>query len=246
MKPRSKAVALRVAAGGLEQGGDAGLHLAGAHALQALADEDAVVAVELDHVGDGAQRDEVEQAGEVGFRALGKPAALAQFGAQGEHDVEHHADAGDALGREIAAGLVGIDDALGVGQGVARQVVVGDQRGDAVLLGAGDAFQAGDAVVDGDDQVGRLLGGDIDDFRRQAVAELEAVGEQEIDIGAERFQGAHADGGGGGAVAVVVADDQQLRFGLDGIGQQLGGVGGVGQGGGGAATSVRSRVRPCR
>jgi hypothetical protein len=110
-------------------------------------------------------------------------------------------------------------------------VVVGDQRGDAVLLGAGDAFQAGDAVVDGDDQVGRLLGGDIDDFRRQAVAELEAVGEQEIDIGAERFQGAHADGGGGGAVAVVVADDQQLRFGLDGIGQQLGGVGGVGQGG---------------
>jgi hypothetical protein len=55
-------------------------------------------------------------------------------------------------------------------------VVVGDQRGDAVLLGAGDAFKAGDAVVDGDDQVGRLLRGDIDDFRRQAVAELEAVG----------------------------------------------------------------------
>ena len=37
----------RIAAGGLEQGGEAGLQLAGAHALQALADEDAVVAVEL-------------------------------------------------------------------------------------------------------------------------------------------------------------------------------------------------------
>jgi hypothetical protein len=45
--------------------------------------------------------------------------ALAQFGAQGEHDVEHDADAGDALGRKVAAGLVGIDDAVGVGQRVA-------------------------------------------------------------------------------------------------------------------------------
>ncbi len=88
--------ALRVAAGGLEQGGDAGLHLAGTHALQALTDQDAVVAVELDHVGDGAQRDEVEQIGEVGFGAVGKITALAQFGAQGKHDVEHHANPGDA------------------------------------------------------------------------------------------------------------------------------------------------------
>ena len=110
----------------------------------------------------------------------------------------------------------------------------------------GDAFQAGDAVIDGDDQVGRLLGGDIDDFRRQAVAELEAVREQEIDIGTERFQGAHADGRGGGAIAVVVADDQHFRFGLDGVGQQLGRIRGVGQGGwAGSAISVRSRVRPC-
>jgi len=108
-------------------------------------------------------------------------------------------------------------------------VVVGDQRGDAVLLGAGDTFQAGDTVVDGDDQVGRLLGGDIDDFRRQAVAELEAVGDEEMDVGPQRLEGAHADGGGGGAVAVVVADDQQAGFRFDGVGEDLRGVGGVGQ-----------------
>ena len=46
--------------------GQAGLQAAFAHALQALADQDAVVAVELDHVGDGAQRDEVEQRAQVG------------------------------------------------------------------------------------------------------------------------------------------------------------------------------------
>jgi hypothetical protein len=66
-------------------------------------------------------------------------------------------------------------------------MVVGDQRRDAVLLCAGDAFEAGDAVVDSDDQVVRLLRGDIDDFRRSAVPELEAVGEQEVYVGAERL-----------------------------------------------------------
>ena len=129
-------------------------------------------------------------------------------------------------------GWFGIDDAVGFGQGFGRQVVVGDQRRDAVFAGAVDALDAGDAVVDGDDQVGRLLRGDVDDFRRQPVAELEAVGQQEIDVGAEHLQGAHADGGGGGAVAVVVADDQQFGFGLDGVGQHVRGIAGVGQAGG--------------
>ncbi len=168
----------------------------------------------------------------MGSGALGEEAALAQFGAQREQHVEHDADAGDAFRREGAAGLVGIDDAVGVGQRRAGQVVVGDQRGDAEFAGAGDAFEAGDAVVDGDDEVGRLPRGDIDDFRRQAVAELEAVRDEEIDVGAERLERAHAERGGGGAVAVVVADDQQAGVGLDGVGQHVRGVAGMGEGGG--------------
>ncbi len=162
---------------------------------------------------------------------VGEVAAFPQFGAQGEHHVEHDADAGDALRGKVAARLVGVHDAVGVGQRFRRQVVVGDQRRDAVFAGAIDPFDTGDAVVDGDDEVGRLFGGDVDDFRRQAVAELEAVGEQEIDGGAEHFQGAHADGGGCGAVAVVVADDQHAGLGFDGVGQDVGGVAGVGEGG---------------
>ena len=175
----------RVAPGGFEEGGEAGLHAAGAHPFQALADQDAVIAVEFDNISDGAEGDEVEQVGKVGFGALSKIAALAQFGAQGKHDVEHDADAGDAFGGEVAARLIGIDDAISGGQGFAGQVVVGDQGGDTVLLGTGDAFQAGDAVVDGNDQVRGLLGGKVDDFWREAIAELETIRQQEVDVRAQ-------------------------------------------------------------
>jgi hypothetical protein len=120
MKPRSMLPALRrVAPGGAEEGAHAGRQPALAHALQALADQDAVVAVELDDVGDGAERDQVEQRGEVGFLAVGEPAAFAQFGAQREHDVEHDADAGDALLGKSQPGWLGIDDAVG-GRAVRR------------------------------------------------------------------------------------------------------------------------------
>ena len=73
-KPRSKADAREASRpAALEQGGQPGLEPAPAHALQALADENAVVAVEFDHVGDGAQGDEVEEVGQVGFGASGEP-----------------------------------------------------------------------------------------------------------------------------------------------------------------------------
>ena len=44
-----------------------GCAAAGAHALQALRDQDAVVGVERHDVGDGAERDEVEQRVEIGL-----------------------------------------------------------------------------------------------------------------------------------------------------------------------------------
>lgn len=52
-----------------------GVELALAHALEALIDEDAVVAVEADDVGDRAERHEIEQGGEIGFGdGLAEPA----------------------------------------------------------------------------------------------------------------------------------------------------------------------------
>ena len=99
--------------------------------------------------------------------------------------------------------------------------------------GACDAFDAGDAVVDGDDQVGGHRRREIDDFGRQPVAVGEAVGDQVVDgsagVGSHGAQCADADGAGGGTVAVVVGDDQDPGLRLDGVGQQHRGVGGVGE-----------------
>jgi hypothetical protein len=82
-KPRSK-VAARPGSrpATASSAANAGLHLAAADARQALGDQDAVVAVERHDVGHRAQRHQVEQAGEVGFRLVGIGAAPAQFGAQ--------------------------------------------------------------------------------------------------------------------------------------------------------------------
>jgi hypothetical protein len=66
MKPRSKAggrFGSRPAAG---TGREPGCIFPARMRFKALADQDAVVAVELDHVGDGAERDQVEQAARLG------------------------------------------------------------------------------------------------------------------------------------------------------------------------------------
>ena len=180
--------------------------------------------VELDHVGHGAQGDQVQQVCQVGLGLAFKGAAVAQLGAQGQHGVEHHPHAGQGLAREGAAGLVGIDDHIRLGQLVAGQVVVGDDGGDAVLPRGGHAFDAGDAVIHGDQQVGLHAGGQFDDGRGEAVAVFEAVGNQVADLGPEGPQGAHAHGTGGGAVAIVVGDDDHARTRLDGVGEDLRGV----------------------
>jgi hypothetical protein len=206
--------AARFAASHAEQRGDAGMHAAGAHALQALRHQDAVVGVELDHVGHRAQRDQVEQ--RVQLRLVGgvEHAAAAQFGAQGQQHVEHDAHAGQVLAREAAGGLVRIHDHARARQRVAGQVVVGDHDLDAAFARRLDAVDAGDAVVHGDDDVGRFFArGQGDDFRRQAVAVFEAVRHDVVDARAHRAQAAQRGGAGGGAVAVVVGDDGHLLAG---------------------------------
>ena len=57
-------------AGGAQQRRDAGRAAPGAQALQALRDQVAVVRVERHHVGDGAERDQVGERGEVGLLLL--------------------------------------------------------------------------------------------------------------------------------------------------------------------------------
>jgi hypothetical protein len=207
-KPRSKGEACR---------------RGGAHALDALGDQDAVVGVEFDDVGHGAERHQVEQVVQLRLGLRIEHAAPAQFRAQRQQHIKHHAHAGQVLAGEAAFGLVRIDDHARRRQGIARQVVVGDDDVDAAPVRFHHAVDAGDAVVDRDDDVGRLFAaGEFDDFRRQAVAVHHAVGHDVVDVGAHRAQAAQGGGAGGGAIAVVVGDDGHFLARANRVGQEHG------------------------
>ena len=159
-KPKSKvAAARRVASGGAEQRRQAGLHAAGADALEALRDQAAVVGVELHHVGHGAQRHQVEQRVELRLGAVPskRRARAARRAAPAARRTSRRRRR--CLAREAAARLVGVDDAR-------RPPAASSARGrwwsvtSTAMPSArarGHAVDAGDAVVHRDQQVGPLL-----------------------------------------------------------------------------------------
>ena len=85
-------------------------------------------AVEPDDVGDGPERDEVEQRAEIGLGATGEGAALAQLRARREQHVEHHPDPGEILPGNWQPGWFGFDDQRRVRAASRGQVVIGDQH----------------------------------------------------------------------------------------------------------------------
>ena len=215
---------LGLASGRVEQGPYAGLHLAGAHALEALGHQAAVVVVQAHHVGHGAQRDQGQERLQPGLAGLVEAAARAQLGAQLHEHVEHHAHAGHGLALEAAARLVGVDDGLGLGQFGGGQVVVGHQHRQAQRACAAHALDAGDAVVHGHEQIGAARGHAFGNRGGEAVAVDHAVGHEVIHLArAQQAQAAQRHGAGGGAVAVVVGHDADARVAGDGVGQQPGG-----------------------
>ena len=117
-------------------------------------------------------------------RAPASSRCVAQVPAQGQQHVEHHADASEHLAGEGVAAQVRIDDGIGRRQRLAGQVVVGDQHLPTARLGRGDAGMAGDAVVDGDQQVRLQRGQVLDQARRQAVAVDDAIGHRVATRGA--------------------------------------------------------------
>jgi len=221
----------RIASRDLHERHQPRLALARAQPLEAVADQDAVVGVELHHIGHRAKRDEIGERRKVRLaarerRAL-EHAPVPQLRAQREHHVEHHADPREALARESAARLVGIDDARRGGQFGAGQVMVGDQRGDAERVRMRHALDARDAVVHGDDEVGLFRRGNVDELGREAITELEAVRHEIVDLRAERAQRTDTDRAGRGAVAVVVGHDEDALTVADRIRKQSGRIFGV-------------------
>ncbi len=92
-------------------------------------------------------------------------------------------------------------------------MMIRDQHLDAAFARRGDAADARDAVVDGDDERRRALRGQPHDLGRQAITELEAIGHQEVHRReAPAAQAAHDERGAGGAVGIEVADHHDAAF----------------------------------
>ena len=96
--------------------------------------------------------------------------------------------------------------------------MIGDDDVDAKLSGACHALDAGNAVVDGDDDVGVVcLSGCIHDGGRQTVAELETIGHDELSLTAHHGKTSDGDRAGRGAVAVVVGNNRDALVALNGV-----------------------------
>ena len=170
--------------------------------------------IERDHVGNGTQGHQRQQLGQIrlksprcmpstllrprGVRGIGvaplcqrgdggiECAAFAQLSAQREHEIEHHANAGEMLARKRAAALVGIDGAGRGWKARARQVVVCDQHLHPQAIGLRDPLDAGDAVIDGDEQIRpEAFVREARDLGAQAVAILEAVWHEIVHVRAK-------------------------------------------------------------
>ena len=222
----------------VEDRSQTGMRAPAANARQPLRDQNAVHEIEPHDVGDGAERDEIEQCAEVRLARLDERTALTQTRPQrGQHE-EHHADAGNVLRRIRAAGLIRIDDDR-LGKRRARQVVIGDENVDAARFRGCNAFDAADAVVHRDDQLRAAVRGKRDDFGRQPITELEAIRYDEIRLRTERAQTLERNRAGGRAVCVVIGDDDDAFTAVDCGDQAIDGGVDVGERG-----EARQRVEP--
>ena len=102
-------------------------------------------------------------------------------------------------------------------------MVVGYDHVQTQFLRPRHTCDAGDAVIDRNQQIHALRGGDFCKLGRQTVAVFEAVGYEEIHRRAHRRQAAHTDGTRRRAVGIVVGDNQDFFLALDGIRQTAGG-----------------------
>ena len=89
-------------------------------------------------------------------------------------------------------------------------MVVCDQNLHPGSLGRRHPGHAGDAVVDGDQQVGTALHCQLNNFRRQPIAILETIGDQKIDLTTTHGpQRQHTKRRARRTIGIEVADNEQ-------------------------------------
>ena len=192
-------------AGDIGQRGDAGI-AAARQDLEPLRDQRAVDAGQRHHVADGPEGDQVEPRREVGLRAAGVAAAVAQGAVDRDHQQEGDADRGELLVRGGVVEAVGIDDGVGRRQRRRRQMVVDDDHVEPRRGRLGESVEGDDAAIQRHHHRRPFLTQPAQRRRVGAVALGQAVGNVEAGVAADGAQEAQQERRGGGAVDVVVAE----------------------------------------
>ena len=184
-----------------DQGPQPGPAAARRHEPESVPDQDAVLADQRHHVGDGGERDQVEQ-------MVGKVGRKAERGHQRLHQLEGDAGAAELGEAGAVVRALRIDDRDGRGKLRTRQVVVGDDHSNPGCAGRVDRLDRGDAAVTGQDQAGAASRAAATPGGTEVVAVAQAVRQEGRHVGARRPQRPGEQRGGALAVHVVVAVDQ--------------------------------------
>ncbi len=126
-------------------------------------------------------------------------------------DLEGDAGSAEVLEGVTATRLLRVDHGGPLGKDIGRQVMVGDDDGDARLRRLGDRLDGGDAAIDGDDRFRLVLREDLSErFGLEAVAVADAVRKKRDGVGAEGPQNRPELRDRGHSVDVVVAENDDL------------------------------------
>jgi hypothetical protein len=164
--------------------------------LQAQLGDDAILAHERHHVGERADRRNLDE--------RRQPVGLARPQAQRLHELERDAHAGQVLVGIRTVVPLGIDDRDGIRQIAVGLVVVGDDEIEAQLARASRRVGAADAAVHGDDDLDALGVEPLERGRLQAVAIAEPLGDEMRHLPAEQLERTAQNHGGRDAVDVVI------------------------------------------
>ncbi len=135
---------------GIHQRGQAHL-IAAAQRNQAFRDESAVKALERHHIGNGAERDQMQQRQQIGLRPRRRPEiAGAQRARERDQRDKYKTDRRQMAKAGQIVGAVRIDDRDRRRQFLVGLVMIDHDGVEAELLGLGERLQAGGAAIDRD------------------------------------------------------------------------------------------------
>ncbi len=214
---------------GIHQRGQAGM-IAPPQRDQPLGDKGAVEAFERHHVGDGAERDQMQHRQQIGFGSRAGPeSALAQRAGDGDQG-----DKNKANGRQMAksgkiVGAVRVDDRDRGREFLVGLVMVDHHHFETELAGLFEGYRTGGAAIDRHQQLDAAFGKRADRVDIGAVTLENPVRNMDGCRTAALPQVIGQQRRRGGTVDVVVAENRDA-FSLDhGVGNARGGLSHAGQ-----------------